>query len=123
MGAALLSDRRREYHFQLASAEECETWATNIVQALSRRAPRSASHPPHAVAPGRSPAAAVPASPAVAHIARARAPFPGPTTPPPPRAVQLAMCAGYEVPGYVVLPPEAWSEATGEEAEVEQSSD
>ena len=33
------------------------------------------------------------------------------------------MCAGYEVPGYVVLPPEAWSEATGEEAEVEQSSD
>ena len=52
VGAALLSDRRREYHFQLASAEECETWATNIVQALSRRAPRSASHPPHAVAPG-----------------------------------------------------------------------
>eukprot|EP00908_Phaeocystis_cordata_P013460 Transcript_24520.p1 GENE.Transcript_24520~~Transcript_24520.p1 ORF type:complete len:302 (-),score=111.25 Transcript_24520:544-1449(-) len=70
---ALLGDtlylrcNRREYHFQLGSAEECETWATNIVQ--------------------------------------------------------LAMCAGYEVPGYVVLPPEAWSEATGEEAEVEQSSD
>ena len=50
-------------------------------------------------------------------------PFRGPPLLPHRRAVQLAMCAGYEVPGYVVLPPEAWSEATGEEAEVEQSSD
>ena len=42
---------KREYYFQLPNAQECEKWATNIVQ--------------------------------------------------------LAQCAGYSVPGYVVMPPEA----------------